>query len=238
MPRQEVAFHCGICSGGGAEEPRASVSGCVLRGIGCAPFVSTREPRWEEHTSLRDRKQFDDALVGELLALYRYARRIAGADRAEDLVQDTYVRAARAWREWSGSVPAEFRAWLFRIDRNQHIDETRRDGRRPPAHESAEDVPAPEPPADDCGEALRMALESLTVADVQATLERLPADAREIIELRDMQGMSYGAIATILQVPIGTVMSRLHRARRKLRDALLEPMMERRSRRIAGGRDA
>ena len=77
------------------------------------------------------REQFDERLINELLSLYRFAHRLAGAERAEDLVHDACLRAMRAWEDWSGSAPAEFRAWLFRIIRNQHIDDVRRALRRP-----------------------------------------------------------------------------------------------------------
>lgn len=182
------------------------------------------------------RRQFDERLVGELPSLYRFAHRLAGAERAEDLVHDAYLRAGRAWEEWSGTAPAELRAWLFRIIRNQHIDDVRQALRRPSLVLAEEDLAAPLPTADDAGPALKFALETLTIADVQSALEGLPRDVREIIELRDMQGLSYSAIASILGVPPGTVMSRLHRARRKLRDALLMPMVGlRRERKISGG---
>lgn len=182
------------------------------------------------------REQFDERLINELLSLYRFAHRLAGAERAEDLVHDACLRAVRAWEEWSGTAPAEFRAWLFRIIRNQHIDDVRRAQRRPSLVLAEGDIAVPVPAPDDAGPALKFALETLTIADVQSTLDGLPADVREIIELRDMQGLSYAAIASILGVPTGTVMSRLHRARRKLRDALLMPLIElRRERRISGG---
>ncbi len=152
----------------------------------------------------------DTGDAGDLLAwvprLRRYARALAGnRDDADDLVQDTLERAwtrASLWR----SV-ADMRAWLFGIMHNLHVDALRR-GRLATV---AMDEDTPE------GALAPTQGERLAVADLQAALDRLVPEQREIVLLVALEDMSYADIARTLGIPIGTVMSRLARGRERLR---------------------
>lgn len=148
---------------------------------------------------------------------------------AEDLVQDTYLRAMRGLDEYRGDALSK--PWLYRILRNAHIDGYRRRSRRPttvPLEES------PEPPDRDvAGYAVRFTREAMhlrgevdrvlheTVSDdVKRAIDGLTDPFRLTLVLRDLVGFTYGETAEMLEVPIGTVMSRLHRARASVRDRL------------------
>jgi RNA polymerase sigma-70 factor (ECF subfamily) len=159
--------------------------------------------------------------------LYPTALRMTGnSSDAEDLVQDTMTRA---YAGLAGFKPGtNGRAWLFRIMTNAFIN-----GRRHRQHEPVEalspavDVPAPSaarlpaaiaarsvPSAED------VALSNLSLSEVRAALTELPPGFRAVIYLVDAEGYSYRQAAEMIGVPIGTVMSRLHRARKRLRQQL------------------
>ncbi|MBA2609351.1 MAG: sigma-70 family RNA polymerase sigma factor [Actinobacteria bacterium] len=132
---------------------------------------------------------------------------------AEDLVQDSLVRAFRAVDRFDGAHP---RAWLLTILRNTEINRHRR--RRPdllddPA--AADDVASREPGP----EALIVGQTFDTV--VHAALADLPEKFRRVVELVDISGLNYAETAQLLGIPPGTVMSRLHRARKRMRDRLV-----------------
>lgn len=157
--------------------------------------------------------QADDApsLLTWLPRLRRYARALASnRDDADDLVQDTLERAWAKSSLWHGV--ADMRAWLFGIMHNLHVDGVRRP-RLPTVPLDAQDLPETlVPPAQG---------ERLAVLDLQAALDRLPAEQKEIILLVALEDMAYADIAQTLGIPIGTVMSRLSRGRERLR-ALME----------------
>ena len=142
--------------------------------------------------------------------LRRYARALAGnRDDADDLVQDTLERAWAKSGLWHGV--ADMRAWLFSIMHNLHVDGIR----RPKLATVTMDDDTPE---------VAMAPtqgERLAVLDLQAALELLPIEQKEIVLLVAIEEMAYAEIATTLDIPIGTVMSRLSRGRERLR-ALME----------------
>ena len=142
--------------------------------------------------------------------LRRYARALAGnRDDADDLVQDTLLRAWSRAALWRGV--ADLRAWLFGIMHNLHVDGARRPRLATVALDA--DVPeAPVAPAQD---------ERLALRDLQAALDRLPAEQKEVLLLVALEDMAYADVARTLGIPIGTVMSRLSRGRERLR-ALLE----------------
>lgn len=129
---------------------------------------------------------------------------------AEDVVQDAFLRAYRGFDGWHGGSP---RAWLFTIVRNCFLS-----GRHGAAAlasiEEAEAVPVDEPNPE---EAL---IERHEAASLHQEIERLPVPFREVLVLRELEELSYKEIATVIDVPIGTVMSRLARARRMLGDRL------------------
>ena len=149
----------------------------------------------------------DDDLLAWVPRLRRYARALAGnRDDADDLVQDTLERAwsrAGLWRN-----VGDMRAWLFGIMHNLHVDALRR-GR--PAVVALDDDDAPE------GVAPPPQAARAVVLDLQAALERLAPEQREVLLLVALEDMAYADIARTLGIPPGTVMSRLSRGRERLR---------------------
>lgn len=160
---------------------------------------------------------FRTYVVPELEILYRVARRLTGdAVEAEDLVQDTLVRAFRAIERFDGRYP---RAWLLTILRNTHRNAVRK--RRPDLldDEVAQRIPARGDDGRTDGidaQALHDDLDPI----VREGLRKLSRDHRAVIGLVDLDGLTYQEAADLLDVPVGTIMSRLHRARRKVRSHL------------------
>ena len=164
---------------------------------------------------------FGDDALGHLDALYATARRLTrDPAEAEDLVQDTYVKAFRNRRRFRAGT--NLRAWLFTILHNTFLNDIRRrkgspvelDGERADRAAGREPAPGPTPE-----EAL---LARATAGEVDAALASLPGVFRQAVWLRDAQELPYADIADALQVPIGTVMSRIARGRRLLHDRLAE----------------
>ncbi len=150
---------------------------------------------------------FRNELAAQIPALRRYARALARhREAADDLVQDTLLRALDAEPRWqAGNV----RPWLFTILTNLNRNRLRALGRRPP-HADMAVLDAVHAPPGSNGEA----------RDIERALEALTTDQREVLLLVALEGLSYGDCADILTVPVGTVMSRLSRARAVLRAAL------------------
>lgn len=147
--------------------------------------------------------------VEELIPrLRRYARALTGErGAADDLVQDTLERAwvkLHLWRHGS-----DLRAWLFTIMHNVFVNQMR--GRREELALEDQALDMPQRPTQ---------TDLLEVRDIDTALMRLPAEQREVLLLIALERMSYGEAARALSIPIGTVMSRLARAREKLRVAL------------------
>ncbi len=133
---------------------------------------------------------------------------------AEDLVQDTLLRAFQAMDGFDGRHP---RAWLLTIMRNTQINRTRR--RRP---ELLDDPDRQEPSAPEASvSAEAMVVGDLFDGEVEAALDALPGRLRQVVELVDVQGLTYAEAADAMGVPVGTIMSRLHRARTKMRSCLV-----------------
>jgi len=148
----------------------------------------------------------DQQLLSWVPRLRRYARALAGnRDDADDLVQDTLERAWAKSALWRGVV--DMRGWLFGIMHNLHVDGVR----RPRLATQALDDDTPE---------VAMAPtqgERLAVLDLQAALDLLPIEQKEIVLLVALEDMAYADVAKTLGIPIGTVMSRLSRGRERLR---------------------
>jgi RNA polymerase sigma-70 factor (ECF subfamily) len=148
----------------------------------------------------------DQQLLSWVPRLRRYARALAGnRDDADDLVQDTLERAWTKAALWRGVV--DMRGWLFGIMHNLHVDGVR----RPRVATQVLDDDTPE---------VAMAPtqgERLAVLDLQAALDLLPIEQREIVLLVALEDMAYAEVAKTLGIPIGTVMSRLSRGRERLR---------------------
>lgn len=155
-------------------------------------------------------------------ALYRTARRLAAqpAD-AEDLVHDTYVKAFQAYRTVHLPDDASCRAWLFRIMININRDHYRRAARSPEVTttEYMGEAPCAALPCREPGPDTRLEYKRFLQA-ADAAIARLPPDDQLVVILFFVEELSYREIAEIAQCPIGTVMSRLWRSRRFLREAL------------------
>jgi RNA polymerase sigma-70 factor, ECF subfamily len=175
----------------------------------------------------RDRVRFEEEALELSDQVYRVARRIAGSrDEAEDLVQQTYERAFRAWRQYTPGT--NLRAWLLRILTNLNIDRGRRQQRAPQTtsldNEAADyflynklesQVPDENPDEE-------RVLERLSQDSIVDALADVPHDFRDVIVLVDIGEFAYADAAQILDIPIGTVMSRLHRGRRILKKNLAD----------------
>jgi RNA polymerase sigma-70 factor, ECF subfamily len=164
---------------------------------------------------------FEETVLPHLDAAFNYARWLAKNEtEAEDVVQDACVRAMRFF---SSLRDDDARAWLLTIVRNTWYS---RVSRLPATTEAALDTTTGDRP-DDALDPEERLLQQHTVERVRAAIGQLPVDYREVLVLREMEGLSYKEIAVVVQVPIGTVMSRLARARERLIALLrLSPTME------------
>lgn len=156
----------------------------------------------------------NESIVDQIPALRRYARALTGdAWAADDLVQDTLERACSKWRLWRAG--SDLRAWVFTVMHNLFVNQVRSLARQTPGSRvDLEDV-AHELVAADADPALAM--------DLQRCLLRLPEDQRIVLLLVSLEDLSYLEVAKITGVPVGTVMSRLSRARTRLQELLDAP---------------
>jgi RNA polymerase sigma-70 factor (ECF subfamily) len=177
---------------------------------------------------MADRARFTDLAMEHMPALYTAALRMTRnpAD-AEDLVQETFLKAYRSFDRFEEGT--NLKAWLYRILTNTFINSYRAAKRRPEKAdvEDVEDLYLYRRLGDlGAGDAGRSAedevLEGITDDEVKAAIESLPETFRIAVLLADVEGFSYKEIAEITDVPIGTVMSRIHRGRRALQKALTE----------------
>jgi RNA polymerase sigma-70 factor, ECF subfamily len=167
------------------------------------------------------RAHFEAQVMPHLDAAYRFARWLTrSSTEADDIVQEAFLRAFRSLDSLRGT---DARAWLFAIVRNCHVTARRQEQRRgyvplpeeQPAEFGAETIAhQPDPESASAAEDDRRMLARLIAA--------LPEEYREVLLLREMEDLSYGEIAAVTQVPIGTVMSRLSRARAALKVRWLE----------------
>lgn len=152
-------------------------------------------------TALDDSRMLQACLPG----LRRYARALVGDAQADDLVQDTVERAWRKLAQWQRG--GEMRPWLFSIMHNLHVDQLRRPGLALQDIDDDALLPAPE----------RAPGQSIAIGEMDAALARLPLQQRAVILLVALEQMPYEQVAATLDIPVGTVMSRLSRGRDKLR---------------------
>jgi RNA polymerase sigma-70 factor (ECF subfamily) len=174
-----------------------------------------------------DRVRFEEEAIGLSDQVYQVARRVAGSrEEAEDLMQETYARAFRSWRSFTPGT--NLRAWLLRILTNLNIDRGRR-AQRAPATEPLEEgdyylYNRLEQAGQDSPQEDRV-VERLSQDDVVGALSEVPHDFRDVLVLVDIGQFSYQEAAQILDIPVGTVMSRLHRARRILKRNLADAVV-------------
>src|SRR5579872_3304845 len=162
----------------------------------------------------RKRALFEHPALPHLNAAYNLARWLTrNGDHAEDLVQEAYLRAFRSFETFQGG---DGRAWLLTVVRNTCLTWLRKRGDQPivefdeQVHGSADESPNAE----------SVLLNQAALGSLQDCLEELPLEFREVIVLRELEELSYKEISDIARVPVGTVMSRLARARKKLQQCL------------------
>jgi RNA polymerase sigma-70 factor (ECF subfamily) len=170
----------------------------------------------------RDRVRFEEEALDLADQVYRVARRLVSTrEEAEDLMQETYARAFRSWRSFQPGT--NMRAWLLRILTNLNIDRGRRVQRAPDTQPLEEgDYFLYNKLEEDGGSAEGRVDDRLSQDDAVAALSAVPHDFRDVIVLVDIGDFSYADAAQILEIPIGTVMSRLHRGRRILKHELAD----------------
>lgn len=177
---------------------------------GSSALLAERPPQAVAPSERSRQETFEQEALPYLRTLYAASYRLTrSVQDAEDLVQETYLRAYRAFERYTPGT--NIRAWLFTILHRTRIDDLRRAGRRLTTVSLTSEPPSPTVGAPFSSEELARAL------------SRLPESYRRAVLLRDVEGFSYLDIAGTLQVPIGTVMSRLHRGRALLRSALADP---------------
>jgi RNA polymerase sigma-70 factor (ECF subfamily) len=176
---------------------------------------------------------FAEEALPHLDAVYRFAIRLAGsADEAEDLVQETFLRAFRSWDQYARGTNAK--SWLFTICRNVFLRGRERAKRHdeivsksaaraggasaPVVNPVWSTVQALDPEGD--------FFESIVDDRIIAAVEELPEEYRTAVVLSDMEGLPYAEIAELMEVPVGTVKSRLFRGRRRLQEVLYDYAVE------------
>lgn len=178
-----------------------------------------RSPRASSEAAAGEGNEaFAEAALSHLDSLYGTALRLTRRPQdAEDLVQDTYLKAFRAAHQFEPGT--NLKAWLFTILHNTYRNMRRHDGRNP----VEVDTDAVERAADDAagGQTPEQILTRATLdRDLQEALDTLPEAFRQAVWLRDVEELAYADIARVLDIPMGTVMSRISRGRRALYDAL------------------
>lgn len=179
------------------------------------------------------RSGFEEEALPHLDAVYRFALRLSGSpDEAEDLVQETFLRAFKSWDQYTRGTKAK--SWLFTICRNVFLRGKERAGRHEeilresvsrstpgstavvnPVWSSAEAV---DPEGDFFG--------AIVDARIVSAIADLPEEYRTAVVLSDVEGLTYAEIAELMEVPVGTVKSRLFRGRRRLQEVLYEYAVE------------
>ena len=175
-------------------------------------------------TEARDRVRFEEDALALSDQVYRVARHLASSrEDADELMQETYARAFRSWRSFTPGT--NMRAWLLRILTNLNIDRGRRQQRAPQMQPlEANDYFLYDKLAEN-GDGIsdeEQVVERLSQDDIVTALSAVPHDFRDVLVLVDIADFSYAEAAQILDIPIGTVMSRLHRGRRTLKQQLAE----------------
>ncbi|MFY9190035.1 MAG: sigma-70 family RNA polymerase sigma factor [Lawsonella sp.] len=184
-----------------------------------APVRSAESPAELAARFERDALPMLDQLYGAALGMTR------NPTDAEDLVQETFAKAFSSFASYKPGT--NLKAWLYRIMTNTYINAYRKKQRRP-HHSPAEEMTDAQVAevANHHATGLRSAeveaLEMLPNATIQAALQGLPEDRRTVVYYADVESMPYKEIAEIMDTPIGTVMSRLHRGRKQLREDLAE----------------
>ena len=182
---------------------------------------------------MADQADFERDAMQYTRQLYTAAMRMTrNPSDAEDLVQETFLKAYRAYHTFEAGT--NLKAWLYRILTNTYINKYRKDSRRPSEVDlgSVEDLYLYRRiGSEESAEAARTTedrvLDGLVESDIKAAVESLPENFRLAVLLADLEGFAYKEIAEILDIPIGTVMSRLHRGRKAMQKALWDYAVKR-----------
>lgn len=173
---------------------------------------------------IQKQEDFEDEIVPHLDAMYNFALRLTSdPSDAEDLVQDTIVKAFRFFSSYEKGTNAK--AWLFRILKNSYINNYRKQSKKPnqvdydEVSSFYETIRADRTDTSDLEDKM---FRELVDDDISQALEELPEDFRTVVLLCDVEGFTYEEIANMLDVPIGTIRSRLHRGRNLLKAQLKE----------------
>ena len=180
----------------------------------------------------RHKVSFEDEAIPHMDAVYRFALRLSGGnDSAEDLVQDTYFRAFRAWDQYTPGTRCK--SWLFTICRNVFLRQRERVQRHDEiVAEAAYEDPralsreAPVFAASHDSDPESAFFQSIVDEQILAAIDALPGEYRMTVVLSDLEDLSYNEIAEIMEIPVGTVKSRLFRGRRQLQKQLYEYAVE------------
>ena len=173
---------------------------------------------------VQKQEDFQEEIIPHLDAMYNFALRLTSdPNDAEDLVQDTIVKAFRFFSSYEKGTNAK--AWLFRILKNSYINNYRKKSKQPAqvdydeVSSFYETIRADRTDTSDLEDRM---FRDLIDDDIAGALEQLPEDFRTVVLLCDVEGFTYEEIANMLDVPIGTIRSRLHRGRNLLKTQLLE----------------
>ena len=178
---------------------------------------------------VQKQEDFQEEIIPHLDAMYNFALRLTSdPNDAEDLVQDTIVKAFRFFSSYEKGTNAK--AWLFRILKNSYINKYRKQSKQPSqvdydeVSSFYETIRADRTDTSDLEDRM---FRELIDDDISNALEELPEDFRTVVLLCDVEGFTYEEIANMLDVPIGTIRSRLHRGRNLLKAQLVEYAEER-----------
>jgi RNA polymerase sigma-70 factor (ECF subfamily) len=173
---------------------------------------------------VQKQEDFEEEIIPHLDAMYNFALRLTSdPNDAEDLVQDTIVKAFRFFSSYEKGTNAK--AWLFRILKNSYINNYRKKSKQPnqvdydEVSSFYETIRADRTDTSDLEDRM---FRELIDDDISNALEELPEDFRTVVLLCDVEGFTYEEIANMLDVPIGTIRSRLHRGRNLLKAQLME----------------
>jgi len=168
--------------------------------------------------------EFESEAMPHMDVLYNFALRTTGnEDDARDLLQETYLKAYRFWDKYEKGT--NIRAWLFRIMKNSYINRYRKETKEPDKvdYDDIENFyNAIRAEHTDPNDLQAKLFDNLLSDEVARALESIPEDFRTVVILCDIEGLTYEEIAEFVEVPIGTVRSRLHRGRKLLQSKLFE----------------
>ncbi|TYP93932.1 RNA polymerase, sigma subunit, ECF family [Fodinibius salinus] len=178
---------------------------------------------------IQKQEDFEDEIIPHLDAMYNFALRLTSdPSDAEDLVQDTIVKAFRFFSSYEKGTNAK--AWLFRILKNSYINNYRKQSKQPNQvdyDEVATFYETIRAERTDTSDLEDKMFRDLIDDDISNALDELPEDFRTVVLLCDIEDFTYEEIANMLDVPIGTIRSRLHRGRNLLKSQLMEYAKER-----------